>query len=220
MRSHHPIICCSCRCINYCEGCSLRCPHRTDCRKFVCDCVQRRTRIIALPTSSPTKCPTAPRGCPDESKVQRCLSAEPEIVCDHPCGDHPFHDGRAECCRSGTAFPCARTLPQIIIIIIINAFACGAAATASCLRTGWSYDTNFALHVSTAFAAKAPPLPCVFPLPSRQRHCLCLKTAHLPCGSTAFAAKTLPLPCVFCGSDNGFALAVPLPSQLSVLGCP
>ena len=39
---------------------------------------------------------------------------------------------------------------------------------------------------STAFAAKTLPLPCVFPLPSRLRHCLCLVC------STAFAAKTLP----------------------------
>ena len=41
----------------------------------------------------------------------------------------------------------------------------------------------------TAFVAKTAPLPVVFPLPSRPRHCLCL-------WDTAFiVAKTAPLPC-------------------------
>ena len=35
-------------------------------------------------------------------------------------------------------------------------------------------ETVFALCVSTAFAPKTLPLPCVFQLPSWLRHCLCL----------------------------------------------
>ena len=59
------------------------------------------------------------------------------------------------------------------------------------------------LCVSTVFVAKTLPLRCVFPLPSRLRHCLCLAC------STAFVAKTLPLPCVCtaaAANDSAFAL--------------
>ena len=61
--------------------------------------------------------------------------------------------------------------------------------------------------VSTAFAAKTPPLPCV-------SAAFAAKTPPLPCASTAFAAKPPPLPRV---STAFAAQKPPLISKMTVL---